>query len=62
MCNLIQMCIRDSLYIDKPFQTFTDTGFPQELICLLYTSMVTSQPDNGYGIYIDWMLEEAQSE
>ena len=26
------------------------------------THMVTSQPDNGYGIYIDWMLEEAQSE
>ena len=26
------------------------------------THMVTSQPDSGYGIYIDWMLEEAQHE
>ena len=26
------------------------------------THMITSQPDSGYGIYIDWMLEEAQSE
>ena len=24
------------------------------------THMVTSQPDSGYGIYIDWMLEEAR--
>ena len=26
------------------------------------THMVTSQPESGYGIYIDWMLQEAQSE
>ena len=29
------------LYIDKPFQTFTDTGFPQELIDELEQRLMT---------------------